>query len=102
MYLKVDLYVYSKYFDCLSEWILCCIGLLELFVEFEEVYCCVCVVGMDFVMILDYNCIVGVFEIVYFDGMFLLNEVIIYFLEDGCKIYCLVVGIIEEQFDFIE
>lgn len=102
MHSKVDLHVHSKHSDRPSEWILRRIGSPESFVEPQEVYRRARAAGMDFVTISDHNCITGALEIAHLDGTFLSNEVTTYFPEDGCKIHCLVVGITEEQFDFIE
>ena len=102
MHSRADLHVHSKHSDRPSEWILRRIGSPESFVEPLEVYRRARAAGMDFVTISDHNCIAGALEIAHLEGTFVSNEVTTYFPEDGCKIHCLVTGITEEQFAFID
>ena len=99
---RADLHTHSKHSDRPSEWLLRRIGAPESFVEPLEVYETCRARGMDFVTITDHNRIDGALEIAHRPGTFISAEVTTYFPEDGCKVHCLVHGIMQEQFKAIQ
>ncbi|MDG1906011.1 MAG: glycosyltransferase [Arenicella sp.] len=100
---KVDLHVHSKYSDYPSTWAHKFYKSPDSFTEPETVYRQAKTRGMTLVTITDHDDIRGALELVARHPMdsFVSCEVTTYFPEDDCKIYILVYGINERQYEEI-
>ena len=96
---KSDLHVHSKYSNRPKQWFLRRIGAPESFSEPVDIYKCCRDAGMDFVTITDHNTIKGSLDIMHLPNTFISSVLTTYFPENKCKIYCIVSGINEDEFD---
>ena len=95
--MKADLHIHSRHSDRSAEWIARRLGFPDSYSEPDSIYETLRARGMDFVTITDHNRIEGCLEIADKPGVFISEQVSVYFPEDRCQAHLLVWGIDEEQ-----
>lgn len=94
---KVDLHVHSLYSGPAADWILRRLEFPASCSQPRDLYHKLRAAGMTFVTLTDINSIEGCLQILDLDGVFLGEELIAHFPEDGCKVHLLLWGLTEQD-----
>lgn len=94
---KVDLHLHTYHSKRSSEWLLRRLDVPTSMSKPRDLYKKLHHAGMDFVTFTDYDCIDGCLEIADLEHVFLSEQIIATFPEDGCHFSILAWGITEEQ-----